>query len=85
MKAVAFSNNDIAVVAWTFGGKLNGLPGLRTSVYTSRRSGWHGDRPAGDGDISDQDRGPGQNNLRRSGAEVLLEGRVRQTRGNLQV
>ena len=22
MKAVAFANNDIAVVAWTFGGKL---------------------------------------------------------------
>jgi hypothetical protein len=31
MKAVAFSNNDIAVVAWTFGGKLNGCLGF--AVY----------------------------------------------------
>jgi hypothetical protein len=28
MKAVAFSNNDMAVVAWTFGGKLNGCLGF---------------------------------------------------------
>ena len=28
MKAVAFSNNDIAVVAWTFDGKLNGCVGF---------------------------------------------------------
>lgn len=28
MKAVAFSNNDIAVVAWTFDGKLNGCLGF---------------------------------------------------------
>ncbi|RFB76311.1 phospholipase D-like domain-containing protein [Methylovirgula sp. 4M-Z18] len=35
MKAVAFSNNDIAVVAWTFGGKLAGCLGFaiyRTDV-----------------------------------------------------
>ncbi len=31
MKAVAFSNNDIAVVAWTFDGKLNGCLGF--AVY----------------------------------------------------
>jgi hypothetical protein len=31
MKAVAFANNDIAVVAWTFGGKLNGCLGF--AVY----------------------------------------------------
>jgi hypothetical protein len=28
MKAVAFANNDIAVVAWTFGGKLPGCLGF---------------------------------------------------------
>jgi phosphatidylserine/phosphatidylglycerophosphate/cardiolipin synthase-like enzyme len=31
MKAVAFSNNDIAIVAWTFGGKLSGCLGF--AVY----------------------------------------------------
>jgi hypothetical protein len=28
MKAVAFSNNDIAVAAWTFGGRLKGCLGF---------------------------------------------------------
>ena len=31
MKAVAFANNDIAVVAWTFGGKLPNCLGF--AVY----------------------------------------------------
>lgn len=34
MKAVAFSNNDVAVVAWTFGGKLNGCWDLRSIELT---------------------------------------------------
>lgn len=31
MKAIAFSNNDIAVIAWTLGGKLNGCLGFAIS------------------------------------------------------
>ena len=31
MKAVAFANNDIAIVAWTFGGKLPNCLGF--AVY----------------------------------------------------
>jgi len=82
MKAVAFANNDMVVVAWTLGGKLPNCLGFAISHRRSRRN---GDLPARDSDIFGSAGHTGTHNGRRSSAESFLEGRLRQTRRHLQV
>jgi hypothetical protein len=77
MKAVAFANNDIAVVAWTMGGKLPNCLGF--AIYRiDVRAGTETCLPAM-ATFSGQQATPGRTTAV-SGAKVFLEGRLRQAR-----
>ena len=78
MKAVAFSNNDIAVAAWTFGRRLQGLPRLRD--LPDRCQGRNGNLSPGARDLSRSAGVPQSSHRPGPGPEVLLEGRLRQAR-----
>jgi hypothetical protein len=81
MKALAFANNDMAVVAWTFGGKpiASGLPSIGSMSGQAPKPACPRWRP------SLSRRPPRTDHGRRSGAEVLLEGRLRPARRHLQI
>ena len=74
MKAVAFSNNDMAVAAWTFGAASRVAWGLQSIESTSRRA----RKLACQRSRHSQTRIRLEpHNRRGSGSEVLLEGRIR--------